>query len=201
MRMFPMAVIAGLCGLSAAFEASAQRPSDSAEPELRTFQDSVFGFQVKIPASMRVDTVVQKIFDKHSSFFVHSWAFIAQPAPGQADPHWQRVLINAVQGLGINDLEWHQHAAARREGMRNEGGGGAVVENVVRWRADTAEFLLGVRNAVTGEFINERCLASRVGRQRSAVICVHTVAERQEALASVRESLALTPLQSAPAAK
>jgi len=153
----------------------------------------VFGFQVLIPASMRVDTLVQKVFDGPKSIPVsHAWAFIQAQIPSKADPHWQRILVHASQGMGIDEAQWSFFTASRFRGTRAMAPKGSVVDSVVRWTPDTVEMRLGIEDPVTGEFVNERCIGTKAGRPRSAVVCVQTAAETAEALAAVRESLVLT---------
>lgn len=182
----------------AAAQTPAQTPAQLVVDDSGTHRSDSFGFQLRLPASMGVDTILQKIFDGPRSIpMAHSWAFLQAPAKSDANPHWQRVLIDAVMGVGIGEAAWNAQAARMLRSMSAQAPGGEVTENDVHWRADRAEYRLAVHDVAKGEFINKRCLGSMEGRQRSSIVCVLTAAPTADALAAVRESLVLTAPQAA----
>jgi len=143
---------------------------------------------------MAVDSMSQKVFDGQASIpMAHSWAFLQAPHKGDANPHWQRVVIDAVIGVGIGEAAWSAQAAMMLKSMLAQAPGSLVAEHDVRWRADATEFRLAVHDVAKGEFINKRCVGSHVDGQRSRIVCVLTAAPSAEALAAVRESLVLAP--------
>jgi hypothetical protein len=153
---------------------------------------TVFGFQLRIPDSMHVDSAAQHVFDgEPSRVRAHALAF-SNSNKGQGSS-WQRVLVTTGDLLPeeITELDWNELAAAMLEHTRDRAPGGEVVEHVVHWRADTAEYRLAVHDFARGEFVNWRCLASRAGRLHGRIVCVKTAAPTIEALAGVRESLVL----------
>jgi len=158
-----------------------------------------FTFQVRIPPAVQVDSSAQHVVEGASySPMFHTWMFRKPPVEGDTDVHWQRIVINAVQGLKISDSIWNTLAATAIKSMLDQTPHGAeIVESDVRWRADVAEYRVGIHDAVRGEFINQRCLGSQVGRPRTVVVCVYTAAPTAEALKPVRESLALISQRSA----
>lgn len=202
------ALIASLCALCIACEASraTHRPTFASPlmaSDTTLLKSVAFEFQVRIPRSMRVDSSVQYVVEKKSfSPLTHSWGFVKDPAQGDTNPHWQRIMINAVHGVGIGKESWSAQAARTLKRMRGMARHDAeIVENDVQWQPGSAEYRVGIHDMVRGEFTNARCLGSQVGGQRSTIVCVETVALTAEALAPVRESLMLAPQQGARPAR
>lgn len=180
--------------------AATQEVNQSA-PGRKPFQKVSFGFRTQLPAQLPVDSLAQRVFDGPGAIpIAHSWAFLEPPPKDRADTHWRRVVIDAVQGMPIDEAAWNRHAMTMLQDMVRSPGT-QLVDKVVRWRPDTAEYELAVRDSAKGESINRRCLGSRVGRPRSVIVCVLTVAPTAEEFASVRASLVLIPQQSAIADK
>jgi len=132
---------------------------------------------------------------------MHAWAFLQVPDPHEGQSaYWQRVVVNAAR-MPFNERVWTLIATDARRAALKHAPGAQVVEYVVQWRPDVSEYRVGVHDFAKDEFVNVRCLGSHVGRPRSVVVCVQTFARTAEALAAVRESLVLTPPDSATADK
>lgn len=188
--------VTGMTGMMVTMARAQQAPAvaPSSTLDMRLFKSVAFGFEVPIPVLMRIDTLSQKVVEAHAIPMAHSWSFIQAQPPSKADPHWQRMLINAHQGMGIEEAEWNRYTASRFRQARDKAPKGSMVDSVVRWSADTVEMRLGMEDPVKGEFLNERCLGANVGgRSRTIVVCVQTSAETAEALAPVRDGLVLIP--------
>ena len=202
-------VIGGLSILFSASQlAAAQTPAaaDSTPHAARathSFSSAKFGFEVELPAAMDNDARAQKTLDgPGAGETFHAWNFLQPPAKGSADTHWLRVTITAVMGIAVDEAGWAKQTAGILAAALQSKPQREVLENTVRWRPDTAEFRLGLRDPSNkySEFATMRCLGSRKERQRAIIVCVQTGTPTADGLASVRESLVLTP-QQVPASK
>ena len=196
----PIFCLSSLCSLCVTCQvATAQQPAQPAAQRIQSdsglFRRDSLGFQVPIPTSMIADTLFQRVVNSQPSNNAHMWQFLElEPgdtwSPGKSV---QRVFILATEGAGITEPDWNKFAAGLLKSTLAQETHGKILENVVRWRADTAEVRLAVHSVLKGEYVHWRCLGSQVGRRRPAVICVQTTGPTVEALAAVREGLVLIP--------
>ena len=199
MRMITTCVVVVLGSLCAACElpngAFRQRQAHQfAEPDHGLLQDWAYGFQARFPDVFGVNARAQKTFDESKAIpIAHAWAFNAPSPKGHEDRPWQVVTITAVTGTPVDEPAWNKVMTQLAAHARDRYPGGSVIENAMRWKPDTAEFRWGIRDNAKGRFENLRCLGSTIKRSKPIIVCVETLAETPEALASVRESLLLIP--------
>lgn len=159
-----------------------------------TFRDATFAFRVQLPVAMVPDDSALKEHERRAPPvpMAHTWAFVEAPTTNaRMEPHWERVVIEAVQGVGIGKRNWNNQAGMMLKSMLDQAPGADVLDSVIAWRPDTAEIRFAVHDVSRSEFMNRRCIGTKVGRPRSTIVCIQTTARTREALAPVWQSLAL----------